>query len=111
MAAWPVGFHPRVSAAEMAAVAAALPNRELRQTAFFLLSFYPRELRPNQRPMNWTFFQFDRRFSAGAGAHVRGSCRDIIMIVHVVLVGGFRARIFDGRCDADGDWYWNVDPH
>jgi hypothetical protein len=110
MAAWPVRFHPRVSAAEMA-VAAALPNRELRQTAFFLLSFYPWELRPNQRSMNWTFFQFDRRLCAGVGAHVRATRRDINMIVHVVFVGGFRARIFGGGCDANGDWYWYVDLH
>ena len=76
MAAWPVRLHARVSAAEMAAVAAALPNRELRQSAFFLLSLYPWELRPDQRSMNRTFFQFDRRLSAGVGAHVRATCRD-----------------------------------
>ena len=53
------------------AVAAALANRELRQPALVLLSFDARQLRANQRPMDGTFFEFDRRRVAGVGAHVR----------------------------------------
>ena len=123
MAAWPVRFHPRVSAAEMA-IAAALPNRELRQASLFLLSFYPRELRPDERSMNRAFLQFDRRLTTGVtigvtahvtahvSAHFWAIARDIFTIVHVVFVGGFRRRVFDdGRCDAGGDWYSYVRLH
>ena len=108
MAAGPVRLDPCVPAAEMA-IAAPLPNRELRQATLFFLTLYPGKLRPDQRSMNRTFLQFDRRFNAGVTtgvtAHVSAiGFRDIVSIVYVVFIGGFRRRVFDRGCDTDGDW-------
>jgi hypothetical protein len=91
------------------AIAAALPNRELREPTLFLVSLYSRELRADERPMNRTLFQFDRRLTARLTGHVSAhSCaiafRDLFTIVHVAFARGFRRRVFDHRCDADGDW-------
>ena len=46
---WRCGFMPRVAAER---TAAALTNRELRRPALLFLSFDPRQLRANQRPVD-----------------------------------------------------------
>ena len=88
LAGGPVRFHPRFSPAEVA-IAAALPNRELREPTLFLVSFYPRELRPDERPVNRALFQFDRRLTARLAGHVSNQLRDslprVLTIVHVAF--------------------------
>jgi hypothetical protein len=114
MAAGPVRLDPGVAAAEMA-IAAPLPNREVREATLFLLTLYPRKLRPDERSMNRTFLQFDRRFNTAVAtcvtAHVTIGVRDILSIVYVVFIGGFRRVFDDGGCDTDGDWQGDLRLH
>jgi hypothetical protein len=104
LATGPVRLHARVAASKVAA-AAALANRELRRSPLFLVSFYPRQLRPDKRPMNRTLFNFRGRFLAGCNLNTFGltrfGLRDIRNSV-VVGIHGVCDRIFDGRRGAEG---------
>ena len=97
LTAGPMRLHSGVAAAKVPA-AAALTDGELRQPAFFLLPFNPRELRPYERPVHRSFFDFERRLVARALAGLGDRLIDIVATNVVVA-----SRIFVTGPGADAD--------